>query len=297
MVELDDLGEPIAADPAAVHLIDRIEGAWPHVDAVLAQDVLALGGEALPLRYWLVERLAVEGDPPATVFAILPWDLLDRGVDAVLGALGPPGAIGELVEIRHWLAPAVPGLTGPLKQLDHGLRTADPALVQVAAVAVLHRLESIVPTRVPIDSRRKLTQLAARLGEINVGLRHLADVAEARLTGDGPLLVPAWFDARVVSVGYMGSEPDIRPGRATLEFADSASAVLGREVRATLTRTATSLIVTLSQVGPDAPTLTVDAGDPNGPSAVLARRGRALVAELPWSQADLPSRLVFRIAG
>src|SRR5262249_37532659 len=97
VVELDDFGAPINISPSALTVIDRIEQHWPMIDNALADQFEVLADEPLPLRYWLLTRLDAEGNPPDKIFAILPWDRLDRAVDAITTGLEPNGKIGELV--------------------------------------------------------------------------------------------------------------------------------------------------------------------------------------------------------
>jgi hypothetical protein len=294
VVELDDFGAPIVVSTAAAALIDRAERDWPAVDGALALEFQALAEESLPLRYWLLERLDAEGAPPDTVFAVLPWELLDRAVAAVRAALD--GGIGELVEIRHWLTPAVRGVTGPLEQLDEALRTR-PDLFIVAASALLRNLTAVPVARIPRSSREQLRGLVIALGRIDVQLTHLADEADAALAGPavgGPAEPPAaWFGAELVGVGYKGTSAPATPGAATLALTASAAALLGPGVRGTVSRTAGGLAVTLARLDPAAPAMTVSTGEPGAPVVPFARRGAALTATLPWDRPELPARLVF----
>ncbi|WP_345559764.1 hypothetical protein [Nonomuraea rosea] len=180
---MDDFGRPITASRRAVEVIDRIEQQWPVIDGGTADMFGELGRESLPLRYWLLERLDAEADPPDEVFAILPWDLLDRAVEAVAAGLEPDRTVGELVEIQHWLTPAVRGLTGPLEQLDHGLRTGDRLIARFGANALLAGLHDLPLSRVPARSRAGLGRLVLLLEGLDPLYRHACRVAAARLAG------------------------------------------------------------------------------------------------------------------
>lgn len=185
VVELDDYGRPIPVTGSLLDLVREIEQDWPSVDPTLLDNVIwRLPKAALSLRYWLLERLAGEGDPPDDLFAVLPWYLLDRAVASVLTTLGTPDQPGELVEIRHWLTPAVRGLTGPLEQLDHGLRTGDGMIARLGAEGLLDNLRHIPLSRIPARSVTGLVPLVARLGEIDPLYRHASRVVRARLTED-----------------------------------------------------------------------------------------------------------------
>lgn len=184
-VELDDYGRPIPVTAHLAELVRRIERNWPSLDpALLDNGFQQLADAALPLRYWLVERLDVEGDPPDEAFAILPWDLLDRAVASVTSTLDHTDLPGELVEIRHWLTPAVRGLTGPLEQLDHGLRTADGRISRLGATALLDNLRHIPLSRIPSRSLAGLVPLVDRLGKLDPLYKHASRIVRARLVPD-----------------------------------------------------------------------------------------------------------------
>lgn len=187
VVELDDFGVPITISSLGLAVIDRVEQRWPLIDDVLADEFPVLGDESLPVRYWLLERLDVEGDPPDEVFRILPWNLLDRAVEQVSAGLKPDGEVGELVEIRHWLTPAVRGLTGPLEQLDHGLRSGDRRIARLGASALLANLRDISVSRIPDTSRERLNRLVNLLGILDPLYRHTSRIVAARLTGGPPV--------------------------------------------------------------------------------------------------------------
>ncbi|GAB2843711.1 hypothetical protein [Lentzea nigeriaca] len=181
-VELDDYGRPVQATPDVVDAVARVERGWPHV----SPDLDDFRDAALPLRYWLMQRLADEGTPEDGAFSILPWDLLDRAVESLLGTLRGDG-VGELVEMRHWLTPAVRGLTGPLEQLDHGLRTEDESVARLGAAGLLESLLHLSLSRIPSASLSGLGSLVREIGAADPLLRHTARVVGARLTGEsGP---------------------------------------------------------------------------------------------------------------
>jgi len=299
VVELDDYGTPIICSPEAIELIKRVELTWPIVDGALLADFPLLGREQLPLRYWLLERLDAEGEPPDKAFAVLPWDLLDRAADAVGVALEPAGTIGELVEIRHWLTPAVRGLTGPLEQLDHGLRTADPQIARSGATALLTNLRDLPLSRIPEHSRERLGELVARLGRADIRHRELAETVVGRLA-DGGTSVPdvpnvEWF-ARLIPAGYLGPGHDVpQVNNAILDFAAPLVAVLGPNVRGTVFRTGGELTVTLAAFDPDLPSITVGTDQPDSRPLPLVLRGKILRAQVPWNRPELPERLIFRV--
>jgi hypothetical protein len=198
VVELDDFGVPISISPTALAVIDRVEQHWPVIDSALADQFDVLADEPLPLRYWLLTRLDAEGNPPDSTFAILPWDQLDRAVDAVAAGLEPDGEIGELVELRHWLTPAVHGLTGPLEQLDHGLRTGDDRIARIGATELLTKLRNVPVSRIPARSKARLAHLVARLDSLYPQHGQISRIVAARLTGQLNSARPATPEPEVI---------------------------------------------------------------------------------------------------
>jgi hypothetical protein len=193
VVELDDFGSPVPASGGAVETIRRIERHWAVEDGTedfWSEDFRALADESLTLRYWLLERLEAESEPPDEAFEILPWDLLDTAVDAVLPALSSTGPIGELVEIRHWLTPAVRGVTSCLEQLDHGLRTGDGAIARLGASALLTSLRNADLSRVPPTARAKLSLLVEELAAAEPSYGFMARLAMAGLDPDNRHQLP-----------------------------------------------------------------------------------------------------------
>jgi hypothetical protein len=180
VVELDDYGHPIPVTQEHARAVERLERDWP--DAYPNSHDLA--DAPLTLRYWLLRRLAAEGDPPDEVFAVLPWDLLNRAVMSLLNTLDDPAAPGELIEMRHWLTPAVGGLTGPLEQLDHGLRNNDTRVARLGASGLLDNLRHIPLSRVPAASLAALVPLVQRLGVVDPLYGHMARIVHARLVGE-----------------------------------------------------------------------------------------------------------------
>jgi hypothetical protein len=214
VVELDDYGRPIPITDLAFELIRAIERRWPAVE--LGEKFQSLAGAALPLRYWLLERLAAEGDPPDEAFFILPWELLDRAVRSVLTTLATPDRAGELVEIRHWLTPAVRGLTAPLEQLDHGLRTGDGTIARLGAEGLLDRLRTIPLGRIPDESVAGLVPLVTRLGEIDPLYRHTSRIVRGRLTG-GERSVPQMRITLSSSLDAAANHEEVREHTESVE--------------------------------------------------------------------------------
>jgi hypothetical protein len=180
-VELDDYGAPIPVSPRGLAIVRRVESDWPRIDDAVVGDLLLLADEMLPLRYWFAERLVAEGKPPIEMFAILPWELLDHAVEVVDRALRGNNAIGDQVNVRHWLTPAVRGLSGPVEQLDHGLRVGDPLIARLGASALLANLRDMPLSRIPERSRDALGRLVVLLGRLDPLYRHLAGIVNARL--------------------------------------------------------------------------------------------------------------------
>jgi hypothetical protein len=293
VVELDDYGKPIVASGEAITVITRIEEHWPQADT----GILMLAGESLSLRYWLLQRLDAEGEPPDELFGVLPWQLVDRAAVAIRSALEPGEQIGELVEMRHWLTPAVRGVTGPMEQLDHGLRTGAPDIAERGAATLLRNLRDLPLARIPADSRRRLAALVDGLGRAMPEHHDLAVVVERRLI-ETTSAVPDDLSSLVASVvptTYAGSGDVPQASYAKLEFDDAAHGSLGPDAIGRLARTGAELGVSLTRVAPGAPRLTVDTGEPGAVRVPLEAVGRALRARIPWDRPELPQRLVFRV--
>ncbi|MGW6442327.1 effector-associated constant component EACC1 [Lentzea sp. NPDC055074] len=177
VVELDNFGRPIFATSSIAAAVERVEQNWPHVHP----DPVDFAEASIPLRYWLLQRLDEEGSPPDEAFAVLPWELLDRALASLLITLDNPATPGELVEMRHWLTPAVRGLTGPLEQLDHGLRTGDEHIARLGASGLLDNLRHIRLTRVPASSLVALSKLVWRLATSDPALAEAERLIQARI--------------------------------------------------------------------------------------------------------------------
>ena len=184
IAELDNNGVPIAVSLTAVAVLARVDEMWPEIVPGFLGEFRTLAAESLSLRYWLLTRLNAEGDPPDEVFEILPWELLERAAAAVGAGLEPGGELGELVEIRHWLTPAVRGLSASLEQLDHGLRTGDSAIARLGATALLNSLSDVPISRMPPGPKAGLRALVGRLGEVDPLYRHAARFLTAALADD-----------------------------------------------------------------------------------------------------------------
>jgi hypothetical protein len=294
VVELDDFGRPIQATQHALDVIGRAEDGWPHS----TDELLELRDESIALRYWVLERLDSEGEPPDSVFALLPWNLVDEVADTVSATLRSGRSTAPVVELRHWFTPAVRGVTGPLEQLDHGLRTSAPDIARAGAVTLLTNLRDIPLSRIPASTRERLGELVTVLGQTTDEHRPLADVVVPRLAS-AESAVPADISslvALVVPASYAGPEDDgpaTQPAR--LEFDASTTAVLGPEVRGRLSRRGAELVVTLTRVSAEAPPLSVETGEPDAVAVRLEPSGGSLRARLPWHRPGRPERLVFRI--
>lgn len=294
VAELDEHGVPISTGPDALDVIGRLEDSWPRTGL----ELLTLDREPLALRYWVLARLDAEGDPPDQVFSLLPWDLVDRTVDSLCSALAPGGAIGELVEMRHWLTPAVRGLTGPLEQLDHGLRTNRPRIARDGATTLLANLRDLPVSRIPAHTRDRLITLVDLLGQTDRDHRDIAGLVHARLAVVTPAvpddLSRAGF-AEVLAAGFLGEHdptPERRPAR--LVFDGESTSLLGPEVTGRLSRRDTELIITLTSATAQPGTVTVATDEPGAVPVPLTAVGSNLRARLPWSAPDLPDRLIFR---
>ncbi|HEX8869558.1 MAG TPA: hypothetical protein VF821_28105, partial [Lentzea sp.] len=179
-VELDDQGMPIAVSAQGLNTLRQLEKSWPRSGELVAD----LGEETLPLRYWLLDRMAEEGSPPDDAFSILPWRLLDGLVEAISTGLESSRMPRIRVEARHWLTPAIKRVTGPLEQIDEGLRTGSRFSARQGVSRLLDSLCNIGLSRVPEASRARLRVLVNQIGEQESTYRHAAGIAAARLAGE-----------------------------------------------------------------------------------------------------------------
>jgi hypothetical protein len=284
-VELDDYSRPIEVAEDTLKAVIRVEQDWP----VVREGLDALADAALPLRFWLLTRLDAEGDPPDPHFALLPWELVDRAADVIAAALESGARPTTVVEIRHWLTPAAPGIAGPLEQLGRGLRDDTADLTAAGTETLLANLRDLPLGRIPGRTRQKLGTLVRRLGPTEDGRHAAAAVtAERRLRDDGELpgdLSSLVLD--VVPISYLDG-PTPRRDRARLTVAgDPGSPVTGR-----LALRDGKLHVTLTGLDASVRPMTVAAG-PDGSGAVpLQRVDRVFVATVRWTATDLPLRLV-----
>jgi len=214
VVELDDFGRPIVASPGEVDFVSKIEENWLTAEGTATAWLARLAHSSLSLRFWLVERWRSESEPPDEIYAILPWQLLDRAVQSVLPGLRADGEVGELVEIGHWLSPAILGPPGALEQLDHGLRTGDTEAARAGASALLSTLRDMPVERVPGRTREILLRLVRTLGEVDPLYTHLSRVVEAQLRGAAPVRrLSTTLDSRLAAAA---SNDDSREIVATL---------------------------------------------------------------------------------
>jgi PAS domain-containing protein len=207
VVELDNYARPVRVSRAAAQIIGRAEDSWP--DGVLADaDLAALAQEDKPVRYLLADRLAAEGDPPAALFHILPWELVDdltSQVSAVLDGATPPPAKTEL---RHWFAPAGSRFSAALEQLDEGLRVLDPQLTRVAATALCSRLLEVQPERLPEPTRLALARLAESLARAIPFLAFTARRAAATLAEQETPMLGIRLSTQLAPAA--DNDPDVR---------------------------------------------------------------------------------------
>lgn len=170
VIEVDDHARPVRVSEAAARVIGRLEDSWPDVPRPVP-GLAVFEGEGEAVRYLLAERLAAAfrppQDPPAELFHILPWKLVDRLTEQVAWALDGIAPPPDVIELRHWFNPADAKFTAALEQLDEGLRDReqDPALARVAATALCSLLLEAVPERLPELTRAALAQLTERLAQ------------------------------------------------------------------------------------------------------------------------------------
>ncbi|MFC5219798.1 hypothetical protein [Streptomyces coerulescens] len=181
-VELDDYGRPLTVSQEGTDLIARIEQRWDAPPS--GPDVLrVLGGESPDLRHALLHRLAVETDPPATLYHALPWADLDLVAGNILTMLDGTGSVERPArELRHWFTPVAKRLAGPLAVLERGMREGRaPESLRHEAASLMTGLLAAPPARIPAATAQGLVRLAERLSTRDPLLRHTARVIGSRL--------------------------------------------------------------------------------------------------------------------
>ncbi|WP_329249162.1 hypothetical protein OG223_17675 [Streptomyces sp. NBC_01478] len=181
-VELDDQGRPLQVSPEGTELIARMETDWNA--PAMGLDLLGiLAGESPDLRYFLLHRLDMETDPPPVLFHTLPWAALDTVAENVLTLLdGTPSVEPPVHELRHWFAPAVTRVAGPLAVLERGMREGrDPAVLRHEAVSLMTGLLAARADRIPGSTAHLLGHLVERLSTQDALLGHTARVIRFRL--------------------------------------------------------------------------------------------------------------------
>jgi hypothetical protein len=183
VVELDDYSFPLEVDKDGLALIDAVETAWPdpQLDDARLDGLRALSPE---IRYFLLKRMAAEGAPGSRWFHALPWELVERAVVELTAMLD--GHAAEAVELRHWLTPAITGVTGAIEQLHMGLAEGEAELARIGATAVCDGLLRADADRIPFRAAELLAALARRLGDDDPFLQHAAAVAASRFEPASP---------------------------------------------------------------------------------------------------------------
>ncbi|WP_446041143.1 hypothetical protein [Streptomyces sp. SID1121] len=186
VLELDDFGRPLPADPATAGAVAAIERRWP-ADRLERYEEAVLHDADPGLRYSLLDRLAAEGGPGPECFHVLPWERVDLIADQVTAALatgGPPTP--PAVRLRHYFAPAGSRFTAALEQLASALRSGDPRLRRVATTALCARLAGAATGRMPETTRERLRLLLDAVGHEDAFLSATAALAADRLAGAFP---------------------------------------------------------------------------------------------------------------
>ncbi|MEV7561403.1 hypothetical protein [Streptomyces sp. NPDC089795] len=188
VLELDDLGQPLPADPATAEAVAAIERRWPAERLEPAERALLTAAHP-GLRYSLLDRLAAEGRPEPECFHVLPWERVDLLADEVTAALDASrpaegdAPAGRPVRLRHYFAPAGSRFTAALEQLGSALRAADPRRRRVATTALCARLAGAATGRIPQPTRERLIRLLDAVGRGDAFLYATAALAAERLAG------------------------------------------------------------------------------------------------------------------
>lgn len=180
VIELDDVGAPVEASPSMAAGVARLEagqfdeGAW----------VAALENASDHLRFTLVDRVAQEiPTPPAKLFHLLPWYLVDELAKAVLSVLrGAPTRTTR--PLRHYFVPTGSLFSAALEQLHYGLVHDDSVATGEGALSLVGRLPDLEISRVPDATRSLLAALVSGVSESSIFLRATGAAALRRLIGE-----------------------------------------------------------------------------------------------------------------
>jgi hypothetical protein len=172
VIELDEFGDPIPLTAEGADVLDRIEEEWPQVSRT-APVLAALAHEEPTVCHLLLERLALEGDPPPELFHLLPWPQ----VDALVRSLLADRPSSPKVRLRHWFTPLGSRFSVALEQIDEGLRSQDVQLARRGATSLCARLLATEVARIPPNTRENLALLAERLGGLDPLLGYAAELA------------------------------------------------------------------------------------------------------------------------
>ncbi|MGW7176524.1 hypothetical protein [Streptomyces xanthophaeus] len=186
VLELDDFGRPLPADPATAEAVAAIERRWP-AHQLEPSEQARLHNADPRLRYSLLDRLSAEGGPGPECFHVLPWERVNRLADQLAAALatgGPPAP--PPVRLRHYFAPAGSRFTAALEQLAFALSSDDLRMRRVATTALCARLAGAATGRIPQATRERLRLLLDAVGRDDPFLHATAVLAAGRLTGAFP---------------------------------------------------------------------------------------------------------------
>jgi hypothetical protein len=215
VVELTDSAVPLQVSDAGIAVIERLELSWPRV-TVHPRDLDVLVAETPGLRHALLDRLAEEADPPARLFHILPWELVERLAEDLLNAIGGDGRSSD-VRLMHWFTPTGSRFSNAMDQMNMKLRESGPSsLADHGGAALCERLAEADLARFPDGARAALAALTRRLPALDPTLRELSREATRRLA-PGPVQATVSADAARITADWLRGLPEIGPGDNTAE--------------------------------------------------------------------------------
>lgn len=180
VIELDDFGVPVEASPSLAADVARLEagqfdeGPWAGL----------LENASDHLRFTLVDRVSQETSaPPAELFHLLPWYLVNELAEAVLAVLRGASPLA-VCPLRHYFVAMGSLFSAALEQLHYGLVHDDPVATGEGALSLFERLGELDVSRVPDTTRSILASLVSAVSESSIFLRRTAAAALGRLLGD-----------------------------------------------------------------------------------------------------------------
>ncbi|MFV2178323.1 hypothetical protein ACFHW2_40905 [Actinomadura sp. LOL_016] len=206
VVELTHAATPMQVSEAGLNVITRLERSWPHM-GMHEDDLEILAAESPSLRHALLTRLAEEAQPPAHLFHILPWELVQELADDLSHAIDVGGEASN-VRLAHWFTPTGSLFAGAMDRMNHRLRRAGPAdLVEHGGRKLGDLLAEADRARFPPAALDSLGRLMRSLIGLDLTLRErvppeMVAAPVALDNGDVARIIESWLrDMPTVGLG------------------------------------------------------------------------------------------------